>query len=333
MNIWLTFDYELFFGNPTGSAEKCMLEPVQRLLELSKKHNAPMTFFVDAGYLWKLNALATTYPELSVTYALIASQLQEIIAIGSDVQFHLHPHWEKASYEAGTWHIPQDNFYSLNDFSKDDAERIFLKYKAHLEDITGRSTIAYRAGGWCIQPFSHIKDPFQTTGLRFDSSVVAGMKFQGGVYNIDFSRAPVNRDWWYFENDPCQPEEKGAFVELPIATYWYKPVFYWELYIRGRLNKKRHQFIGDGNYIPQPGRKWDTLTKAQYNHASCDGFYASQMQSITRLFEKEKRQHLVFIGHPKSMTAYSFDKLEQFLAQESKKHHFQTFDKFHAEFH
>ena len=331
MNIWLTFDYELFFGNPTGRAEKCMLEPTKRLLEMAKKYKTPMTFFVDAGYLWKLNVLSPNNPELAETHQQISAQLQEIIAQGSDVQLHIHPHWEKATYEAGTWHIPQDSAYRLDEFPQDEAQEIFLKYKAHLDSLLGRPSIAYRAGGWCIQPFSHIKNVFQSTGLKYDSSVVAGMKFQGGVYNIDFSTAPVNRDFWNFENDPCLPDESGAFVELPIATHWYKPLFYWQLYVRGRLNKKRHQFVGDGNFIPQPGRKWETLTKAQYNHASCDGFYASQMQHITRLFEKNKRQHLVFIGHPKSMTAYSFDKLEQFLAQQSKKHHFQTFDTFHAE--
>lgn len=333
MNVWLTFDYELFFGARTGSIEKCMLEPTKRLLELSQRFRAPMTFFVDAGFLWKLNELAPNHPELWEQHEKIASQLREIIAKGSDVQLHIHPHWELTSYADGRWQIPQNQGYRLAEFELDKAAEIFMKYKDHLDSVLGRKTIAFRAGGWCIQPFAHIKEVFEKTGLTYDSSVVPGMRFQGGVYDVDFTDAPKNRDIWRFSQDPCEVDENGKLVELPISAQHYKPSFYWELYLRGKFNKSRHQFVGDGTFIPQPGRKWETLTKSQWNHASCDGFYASRMTKITREFQNCGREHLVFIGHPKGMTEFSFEALEMYLQKFQNKLHFQTFTKFHAALH
>jgi hypothetical protein len=333
VNVWLTFDYELFFGTRTGSIEKCMLEPTKRLLELVRKFNAPMTFFVDAGFLWKLNNLSSQFPELKEQHDKISKQLHELLQSGCDVQLHVHPHWELTSYKGGQWQIPQDKGYRFAEFSNEEAKEIFLKYKNHLDSVLGRKTIAYRAGGWCIQPFKQIQDVFESSGLIYDSSVVPGMRFQAGVYDVDFTQAPKNKDIWSFNSDPCAIEDNGKFVELPISSVRYNPLFYWELYLRGKLNRAAHQFVGDGSFIPQPGRKWETLTKSQWNHASCDGFYASRMTKITREFQKNSREHLVFIGHPKGMTEFSFDALEKYLQKFQNKLNFQTFTKFHAAIH
>jgi len=306
-----------------------MLEPTDRLLELVERFQAPMTFFVDAGYLWKIAELSHKHPELHDAHQRIEKQLKSIEKSGSDIQLHIHPHWELTEYTAGKWQIPQSEGYRLAEFSREEACEIFMKYKNHLDALLNRKTIAYRAGGWCIQPFEHIKSVFDKSGLIYDSSVVPGMVFNGGVYSLDFSSAPHDLDFWSFDSNPCQNEINGKFIEVPISAMRYSPLFYWELYVRGKLNRKKHQFFGDGNFIPQPGRKWQTLTKSQWNHASCDGFYASKMSRITQQFKKNGRKHLMFIGHPKGMTMYSFDRLSHFLEQMRNTVQFQTFSQFH----
>lgn len=329
VNVWFTFDYELFFGNPTGSVEKCMIEPTNRLMELSKKFDAPFTYFVDAGFLFKLHDLSSYHHELADQHALIADQLIRLIENGNDIQLHIHPHWELSTYDNGSWNIPQDKGYRLDEFSQVEAHQIFTKYKSHLDQVINRKTIAYRAGGWCVQPFLHIQDAFLKNNIHFDSSVVPGMVFNAGVYQIDFSKAPMDLDAWCFDLDPTQVNRNGRFVEIPISSHEYNPIFYWELYVRGRLNRRKHTFVGDGNFIPQPGRKLKTLTQSQWNHVSCDGFYAKKLKPITQNFIDRKRQHLVIIGHPKSMTAYSFDKIERYLNKVQKKVSFLTFTKYH----
>jgi hypothetical protein len=232
-------------------------------------------------------------------------------------------------YEQEKWHIPQNEFYRLDEFSREEAASIFSTYKNTLDELSGSKSIAYRAGGWCIQPFEHISKVFSKTGLKYDSSVVPGMKFNGGVYDIDFRNAPTTKDFWIFDRDPTEEAKGGSFVEIPISGYRYSPLFYWELYIRGRLNRNRHRFVGDGNFIPQPGRKRKLLLRSQWNHVSCDGLFAKKLPKITEAFMERKRNHLVVIGHPKSMTAYSFKRLETYLKHYSNKVNFQTFSKFH----
>ena len=45
MQIHISFDYELFFGNASGSAQKCILEPTQKLIDIATKHKVPFIFF------------------------------------------------------------------------------------------------------------------------------------------------------------------------------------------------------------------------------------------------------------------------------------------------
>ena len=55
MKIAFTWDYEMFFGHKSGSVNRCMIEPTNRLLEISRRYNSKFTFFVDTGMLVKGN--------------------------------------------------------------------------------------------------------------------------------------------------------------------------------------------------------------------------------------------------------------------------------------
>ena len=92
MNVFLTFDYEIFFGQNTGSITKCMLEPTNSLIEISKKHGVNFTYFVDAGFLCQLKKNIEKYPNLKKDYSSISKQLKELIINGEDIQLHVQPH-------------------------------------------------------------------------------------------------------------------------------------------------------------------------------------------------------------------------------------------------
>jgi hypothetical protein len=83
--------------------------------------------------------------------------------------------------------------------------------------------------------------------------------------------------------------------------------------------------LGDGSFLKQPGRKKSVLTNFTWNHVSTDGYYASKLIQIEKRFEQNNTEHMVIIGHPKSMTKFSFNKLEDFLIRYHKKHQFLTF--------
>jgi hypothetical protein len=324
VNIFLTYDYELFFGTDTGSAEKCLIEPTDRLLGLSEKFKIGMTFFVDVGYLIKLEEYASAYPHLKEDLEKVKQQVIRMSRNGNDVQLHIHPHWERSSYEGGKWNIVTDGAYKLSDFSDEEIRSIVTRYKHYLDELIGRETSTFRAGGWCIQPFSRLEKIFIELELIYDSSVFPGGKFTSPHYDFDFTTAP-KKARYRFNSDVCIEEKEGFFTEFPISSWKYDPLFYWRLYILGRLFPSRHKMLGDGKFLAQPGRKRSVLTNFTWNHVSTDGYYASKLDACTRSFADRGFSDMVIIGHPKSMTLYSFEMLEKFIPKWYNKHSFITF--------
>ncbi len=316
----LTLDYELFFGNIPGSAEKCILEPTRRLMEIAQRTGARMTFFVDAGYLFQLRELCEKHPELHDELEVVSAQIRELVKQGHDCQLHIHPHWEDAHYESGKWTFPVER-YKLSDFSKEEAASIFDKYAAALTDISGQKLHSYRAGGWCLQPFEHVREAFMKNGIQLDSTVFPGGFNRNEVYDYDFR--PVHSNEAYrFDQDLCVSSENGSFLELPIASHTYSPWFFWQLYGWGRLIPSRHKPIGDGYPISTSGERTKRLTKSSRLPVSLDGYFA---RSLHQALKKNKAEDFVVIGHPKACTVYSLEQLEKFILRNKDTHRFISF--------
>ena len=124
MNVFLTFDYELFFGSKSGSIQKCIIEPTEKLIEISKKHNVFFTFFVDAGFLVSLKLNIGKFPHLQNEYDSVCNNIQRLESEGHSIQLHIHPHWEKSYYDGQKWVFNVDGCYALSDFSDDMIEKI-----------------------------------------------------------------------------------------------------------------------------------------------------------------------------------------------------------------
>ncbi len=324
MNIFLTYDYELFFGVKPGTVQKCLLDPTRNLLHLAKEFNAPMTFFVDVGFLMKLEDAANLFPALKQEFDAVVFQLEEILISGSDIQLHIHPHWEKSFYSGSEWIINTSNCYKLEDFSDDEAIDIIVRYKEYLEKLIGRSVHTFRAGGWCIQPFERWSQTFKSLGIKYDTSVFPGGQFQSEHYAFDFRKAP-KKSYYKFENDVCKEDENGFFTEYPISSMRYSPLFYWRLYILGRLFPLQHKMLGDGIFLSQPGRKKSVLTNFTWNHLSTDGYYVSKLPSALSKMKKLNYTDAVVIGHPKSNTNFSVQNLRRFLKKNQSNYTFKTF--------
>lgn len=327
MNIFLTYDYELFFGKPAGSLEKSILYPSQLLMDLAEKHGIGMTYFVDVGYLLRLEKFKTEFPQLQQEYEQVVEQLKTLQKKENALQLHIHPHWEKSWYDGKEWIMVVDDCYKLTDFQDDEILEIVTRYKQKLEAISEKPVQGFRAGGWCLQPFDRIRPAFIKNNIRFDSTVYPGAYFETEHYFYDFRTAPGDKGHYRFEDDLCKENEQGFFTEYPIASWKYNPLFYWQLYGWGRLRPDRHKMIGDGMFIPQPGKKYTNLTRSGWNHVSCDGYYASVLKKVTKTYAAKGRTDLVVIGHPKSMTRFGLEKLDAYIAYAKKNQHkFRTFD-------
>lgn len=324
MNIFLTFDYELFFGEATGSVEKCMIEPTNDLLAIAKKYSIPMTFFVDVGYLIRLETESAKHLSLKSDITKVKNQITEIIEAGCDVQLHIHPHWERSYFNGERWIIDTDKSYKLSDFEEDEMIHIVSFYKEYLENLIKRNVETFRAGGWCIQPFDRLNGIFKEIGLKYDSSVFAGGYFESKDYYFDFRTAP-KKSKYNFEDDVCIENTEGFFTEYPISSLKYSPLFYWKLYILGRISPENHKMIGDGLFLSQPGRKKSVLTQFTWNHVSSDGYYASKLNKSLRFEMDKKSQNMVVIGHPKGNTLFSVKALDSFVKKNYLTHNFTSF--------
>lgn len=324
MNIFLTFDYELFFGESTGSVKKCMIEPTNDLLKISKKYSVPMTFFVDVGYLIRLETESAKHQVLKSDIAKVKNQITEMIECGCDVQLHIHPHWERSYYNGERWVIETDDCYKLSDFEEEELIHIVTFYKEYLEEISRKKVHTFRAGGWCIQPFDRLSTIFKEIGLRYDTSVFPGGYFESPHYFFDFRNAP-EKSHYRFENDVCKEELNGFFTEYPISSLRYSPLFYWRLYILGRLFPKQHKMIGDGVFLSQPGRKKSVLTNFTWNHVSSDGYYVSKLSKSLKSSTKKGFSEMIIIGHPKGNTKYSINRLNSFVKRNYLNHSFISF--------
>lgn len=327
MDIFLTFDYELFFGKQHGTAQKCLIEPSDLLSEIARKHQIRLTFFVDVGYLVQLEKYKSRFSELEVDYQTVVTQLKTLVEAGHDCQLHIHPHWQDCTYSDGNWNMNTTR-YKLSDFNQEEATTIIKLYKNTLEAITGQPAIIFRAGGWCLQPFSHVESAFAEVGIKLDSSTFYEGKNLENPYYYDFTAIP-KKSAYPFSSQVETEDSSGQFTELPIAAYDYSFLFFWKLFAWGRLHPKNHKPMGDGYPITTPGLRKKYLTRGLHGAVSCDGYFAGR---LNRAFDFHREYILgnefVVIGHPKACTLYSLRKLDAFIKQHKSTHRFISFSRY-----
>lgn len=310
-NIIFALDYELFFGKNTGTIENCLISPTDELIKTTDKYGIKYTFFVDSGYL--INLKNNSSKKLQKDYKLISNHLSSLSKSGHDIQLHIHPHWEESLYSNNSWTIDYSKF-KLQSFDDEKIKSIVFDYKNILEDITEKPIVAYRAGGWCIQPFSKIRDALANQNIYIDSTVYNNGFSQDSLVGYNFQGSP-NKDFWKFSDDPMIEDTKGNFLEIPISSIEVSPLFFWKMGILKKLNKGGYKTFGDGEPIKQDrGYYLDKLLSYTNSVVSIDGMKASLLQkSFNKLIYKDKHKIFNVIGHPKALTRHSLQMLSSFL--------------------
>ncbi len=49
--LLITFDYELFLGEKSGTVQQCLIDPTDKLLDLLGKYAFKALFFIDTVYI------------------------------------------------------------------------------------------------------------------------------------------------------------------------------------------------------------------------------------------------------------------------------------------
>lgn len=323
MDIRISFDYELFFGSVSGSAKKCIIEPTQKLIDIASKYHVPFIFFVDAGYLVQLKE-NSHHSSCKVDYEAISNQLKQLVLLGHEIGLHIHPHWEDCKYVNEKWQINTSR-YKLSCFSEVDVERIITTYHEAIIEITGKPCQAYRAGGWCVQPFEFIKKALIKNNIFIDSSVYYNGFHDSKAHSYNFLNAP-KKSIWSFDDDPIEEASSGQFKEIAISYDKLSPFFYWNLYVKMRLNPLLYKPMGDGGWLVDKKRLYKHFYSTTNHFACADGYFASRLPVILTNLERDNQKSMMVLSHPKSMANYSFNALDNFIKIIlEKKHQVVTF--------
>ncbi len=325
--LLISLDYELFFGNEVGTVDNCLLLPTNALIDIANQHKVSVVLFVDAGYLVKLRAESASHPSLGLEFDRIAEQLKIFKAQGHDIQLHIHPHWEDTTYDGKRWHIDTAR-YKLHDFSANEINDIVSRYKSVLDDIVD-GVFAFRAGGWCIQPFDSIADALYDNGVWLDSTVYSKGLSEDSQRWFDFTEAP-NKSMWCFQDEPSKELESGRFLEVPISACRMSPLFFWRMALIKKMGGALHKAFGDGQSMSYgAGYYFDRLLKPTSGVVSVDGLKSAFLKKAYSQHVKNKGEVFNIMGHPKALSPYSLEQFDAFLSAFAVELESVTFQDFH----
>lgn len=314
MRTLITLDYEVFFGRDTGTVERTVLEPTEALRAVARRHGVRLVFFVDAGFILRLREEMAAAPRLRQQHDAICRQVESLAREGHEIQLHVHPHWETSRWTAAGWQIDVSRF-ALHAFAPAGIADIVARYTGVLRSLAGAdAAYAYRAGGWVIQPFERIRAALRDHGVTIDSTVFAGGHRASPLQPFDFRAAPA-ASRWRFDTDPLVEDRHGPFLEVPIASRRLRPDFFWRMALAKKAGGARHRAFGDGAAIAmERGELWGKLLRASTSVVSVDGYKASFLARAAADYRARGMEDFVVIGHPKALTPYSLERLDEFLS-------------------
>lgn len=227
-NCNLTIDYEIFFGNKTGTVNECMIEPTKKLASILEKNHSTMTVFWDILHYYKLLQLENKYPELKQDRILIEDQILSLAERGFDIQLHLHPHWLDSRYENNEWKFNYTRF-KLHNLSQENNPQDINTIsgcvsitKNLMQDLIRKvdanyKVTTFRAGGYLIEPFELLRNAFLENEITIDSSILPGMFNENIISPYNFRSYP-ERNEYRFDRSPKEISDTGSFFEIPVTT-------------------------------------------------------------------------------------------------------------------
>ena len=306
--IILSYDYELFFGDKSGTVLKSLIEPTNALMKQMEIVGFRGNFFVD--WLMIKYLREETDDRCKSDLILVEDQIRDMVRRGHRVELHIHPHWIDAKYNGdGTWNFKDFTHYSLNSLSETQVVNMFVEGVKCLEDIIKPvdecyKIIAYRAGGWAVQPFEKNMKGFMAAGIKIDSSVAHGCYLEKDNSYFDFRNAP-DKCWYRFTTDVCKESEGNeTFIEVPISSYWRDSFTSLLSFISNKLTK-RYIRKTDGTHDRMGDPTSTNLNISERRKRPCM-FSLDVLPLRTEMkLLKSKKQLLCFISHPKDFNGYT----------------------------
>ena len=305
--VLLTFDYELFMGSRSGTVDNCLLRPTSEILDILKKNNGKAIFFIDTTFL---SLLKKDIPE---DFVRVKEQIKRMCHEGHLVELHIHPQWQDAyKISDKEWGFKKEMKYRLDLFKQDEIVAIFKESYNVLQSILSEAgpqykLSAFRAGGWCLPPFSLLKPVFTELGLKYDLSVLPGSQVDNGIFQkYDYRSAPSDKTCWSFAEEVWKPGP-GPFIEVPCTMVKFNRVSL----VQNRLYMKKQRVYGDGaGAVHRKSRltKIKAIFSNPYKPLTLDGYNESILfESINKM----KLPVATLVGHPKSFGPLNMTALDK----------------------
>lgn len=338
LNVCFTADHEMFFGQNLLAEEEVFIKPTYRLMELLERYQVPLCLMTDVCSVQRYKAL-----QIQGNYvACMEKQLREAISRGHDVQLHLHPHWLTSDFIDGSWHFDHDH-YQLHSFGFDQndvhcVQRIIAEGKKYLLDLLTPidphyDCVAFRAGGWCLQPESELLAALADEHILIDTTVYPGGYNKNPVKYYDFRNVPPKMNWWIDPEKGLNHEAGKAaahIFEVPIGAYSFLPLIGLK-----KLYYKKYRLQIKSAYEAPKGISLDTLLVQNKWQAWQEKLQSIFMQPILFTYDGacqkvmadfldyylqrfdcvDQEQYICIIGHPKALTEASLQQIDHFLAQ------------------
>lgn len=310
--VVLSFDYELFFGDKSGTVSKSLIEPTNSILNAMDSVGFKGNFFVDWQMLKYLSKEDDNRTQKDLS--LIVNQLKDIVKRGHRIELHIHPHWVDAKYKGdGIWDFSDFRHYSLDSFCEGEIVKMIEEGTSLLSSIAKEvdpcyQLCAFRAGGWAVQPFDKIKSGLRSAGIFIDSSVMPGVHIKTDYSECDFTSAPAPLQGWYrFNDNVCIEDKYGDFCEIPITRA--KNGILRRIIAKLSRNLVKYDFtsLTDGTHtrINDKPDVWQSTTNGTICTLSKRAPYV-----IPLLILEDKKELFCFIDHPKDFTKYTCSNLK-----------------------
>lgn len=208
------------------------------------------------------------------------------------------------------------DYYKLSDLPLEEAKSSLNAAKDLLDSIVGYKTIAYRAGGFCLNEFEDFKQTFKELGLKYDSSVARYGHIASKVHYYDYRRIPKEQIY-RFSDSIKKKDENGDFVELSITGFRFTP-WHYQFKVRPiKMSSSHSKRYGDGNVISDKQNfilhKLKSLFRPFAQLASIDGGSSNLMELYYERGVENNYKEMIMIGHPKNTTDVELANLDRFI--------------------
>ena len=310
LGLVITDDWELF-GDGSGDYFRLQHDPALALLDACDQNGAKLTLMAEVAQYWAHQRI----PDGKKIVEAWEQILQQAIRRGHDVQLHLHPQWDGATYD-GRWHLDLAK-WSLTNLPADKMHELLQRGKQTLETLLGHRVTGFRAGNWILKPSNPAMDTLSKLGFRGDTSVVPGYTVEGSFGSVNYRDAASDYRPWFADSDDVArvaPRTPATLVEFPIYTERW-PAWKWKSgEKRARLAKvsQEESRRAGRSFTAQPSRArqiWQKINKAvagvrvQFDHAQLSPTEMLEMtrRLVGKLPAGDGVVPVVMISHTKSM--------------------------------